>query len=127
MDKNETKESGDPAFLLAKGRGKSKDLDERGRLEKEHRSKLANAIYMAVVHHGYATVRAIGTYAIANAVRSITMASERCRKKDINLWWESSFDKGNVGPMRDESHVNNVAALFFRIQHWEDKGTSNNE
>ncbi len=121
MDKNE-KNSEDPAFLFAKGKGNSKDPAERDRQEKEHRSKLANAIYMATIHHGCATVRAIGTYAIANAVRSITMASERCRKKDIHLWWESSFDKGNIGPMRNESHVSNVAACFFKIQHFEDKG-----
>jgi hypothetical protein len=77
----------DPGFLVAKGRF-SGTPEEKAKHEKDHRSKLSNAIFMAISNHGYAAVRAIGTSAIANAVRSITIASERCQKKGIGLMWE---------------------------------------
>jgi len=110
----------DPGFLVAKGRFSSKNKDEREMQEKDHRSKLANAIYMAIINHGYAHVRAIGTGAIANAVRSITLATERCGKKGISLMWDSVMDKGNLGPMRHSGHVQDVTAYSFRIKHWEE-------
>lgn len=109
----------DPGFLVAKGKfsGASEDRESQ---EKNHRSKLSNAIYMAISNHGYATVRAIGTNAIANAVRSITSASERCRKKGITLMWESIIDRGNLGPMRADEHVQDVTAYLFRIHDWKE-------
>lgn len=113
----------DPGFLVAKGRFKGSS-EEKVRLEKDHRSKLSNAIFMAISNHGYATVRAIGTFAIANAVRAITVATERCRKKGISLLWESIVDKGNLGPMRSDSHVSDVSAYLFRIHDWKDEDTN---
>lgn len=110
--------SEDPGFLVAKGRFSAQSPEERDKKEKDHRSKLANAIYMAITNHGYANVRAIGTSAIANAVRAITLATERCRKKGIALMWDTVIDKGNLGPMRQESHVKDVTAYEFRITHW---------
>lgn len=110
----------DPGFLVAKGRF-SGSPEERIKLEKDHRSKLSNAIFMAISNHGYATVRAIGTSAIANAVRAITVASERCKKKGIGLMWESVIDKGNLGPIRSGEHVRDVTAYLFRIIEWVDE------
>lgn len=107
----------DPGFLVAKGRF-SGSSEERNAKEKMHRSKLSNAIFMAMTNHGYATVRAIGTRAIANAVRAITTASSRCEKSGVKLYWESVFDKGNLGPMRDSSHVSDVTAFLFRIKNF---------
>lgn len=116
----------DPGFLVAKGRflGSSEEKSKQG---KDHRSKLSNAIFMAICNHGYATVRAIGTFAIANAVRSITSASERCRKKGIGLMWESVVDKGNLGPMRSDGHVHDVTAYLFRIHEWKDSEENNEQ
>jgi len=108
----------DPGFLVAKGRFSAKTSEERDTKEKDHRSKLANAIYMAIINHGYAHVRAIGTSAIANAVRAIALSTERCRKKGIALMWDTVIDKGNLGPMRQQSHVKDVTAYSFRITHW---------
>lgn len=115
----------DPGFLVAKGRFPAKDKGERETQEKNHRSKLANAIYMAIINHGYAHVRAIGTRAIANAVRAITLATDRCRKKGISLMWDSVTDKGNLGPMRQSEHVQDVTAYSFRLKHWEEVEKNN--
>lgn len=114
----------DPGFLVAKGRFEGAS-EKRSKDEKDHRSKLSNAIFMAISNHGYATVRAIGTSAIANAVRSITVATERCRKKGISLMWESVVEKGNLGPMRSEQHVRDVTAYLFRIHQWRDSEKKN--
>ena len=111
----------DPGFLVAKGRF-SGSPEEKEKSEKDHRNKLSNAIFMAISNHGYATVRAIGTFAIANAVRAITVATERCRKKGIGLMWESVVDKGNLGRMRSENHVRDVTAYSFRIHEWKESG-----
>lgn len=116
--------SEDPGFLVAKGRF-SGSPKEKEKQEKDHRSKLANAIFMAISNHGYATVRSIGTSAIANAVRSITVATERCRKKGIDLMWESIIEKGNLGPMRSDKHVQDVTAYLFRIHKWQDSENEN--
>lgn len=110
----------DPGFLVAKGRFPAKDPEERNDKEAAHRSKLANAIYMAIINHGYAHVRAIGTSAIANAVRAITSSTERCRKKGIALMWDTVINKGNLGPMRQQGHVKDVTAYLFRITHWKE-------
>lgn len=114
----------DPGFLVAKGRF-SGSSEEKDKNEKNHRSKLSNAIFMAISNHGYANVRAIGTFAIANAVRAITAATERCRKKGIELMWESVVDKGNLGPMRSDGHVRDVTAYLFRIHKWKDSENKN--
>ena len=116
--------SEDPGFLVAKGRF-SGSSEEKEKSEKDHRNKLSNAIFMAISNHGYATVRAIGTFAIANAVRAITVATERCRKKGIGLMWESVVDKGNLGPMRSENHVRDVTAYSFRIHEWKESENKN--
>ncbi len=109
----------DPGFLVAKGRF-SGSPEEKEKHEKDHRSKLSNAIFMSISHHGYATIRAIGTFAIANAVRSITVATDRCRKKGIGLMWECVVDKGNLGALRSDGHVRDVTAYLFRIHQWKD-------
>ncbi len=119
VDKFKDKED-DPGFLVAKGKFSGENQEERDTKARNHRSKLANAIFMAITNHGYATVRAIGTQAIANAVRAITTSSARCEKKGVKLYWESVFDKGNLGPMRDSSHVKDVTAFLFRIRDFTD-------
>lgn len=116
--------SEDPGFLVSKGRF-SGSAEEKDKAEKDHRSKLANAIFMAISNHGYATVRAIGTFAIANAVRSITVATDRFRKKGITLMWESVVDKGNLGPIRSDGHVRDVTAYLFRIHEWKESEDTN--
>ena len=80
---------------------------------------------MAISNHGYASVRAIGTFAIANAVRAITVATERCRKKGIGLMWEVVVDKGNLGPMRSDNHVRDVTAYSFSIHEWKESEDKN--
>jgi len=116
------KEAGeDPGFLVARGRFNGETKEKRESQEKSHRSKLANAIYMSIMNHGYANIRAVGSNAIANAVRSITSTTERCFKKNIYLYWGISVDKGNLGPLRQEGHVHNVTAYTFKLQHFEDK------
>ncbi len=114
----------DPGFLVARGRfpGSHKDREMK---EKDHCNKLANAVYKAVSNHGYAKVRAIGTYAIANAVRAVTLATDRCKKKGISLMWETCIEEGNFGPLRREDHVQNVIAYSFRIKHWEETSENN--
>lgn len=107
----------DPGFLVAKGKF-SGTQDEKDNKEKDHRNKLANAVYMAIVNHGYAHIRAIGTNAIANAVRAIVLASERCKKRDVSLMWECILEKGNLGPIREGGHVQNVVAYTFKIKDW---------
>lgn len=124
VDKFKDKED-DPGFLVAKGKFSGETQEERDTKARSHRSKLSNAIFMAITKHGYAAVRAIGTSAIANAVRSITTASVRCEKKGVKLYWESVFDKGNLGPMRDSSHVRDVTAFLFRIRHFADSEVNN--
>lgn len=116
----------DPGFLVSKGRF-SGSPEEKAKLEKDHRSKLSNAVFMAISNHGYATIRAIGTFAIANAVRAITVATERYRKKGIDLMWESVVDKGNLGPMRSDGHVRDVTAYLFRIHKWKDSEDKNGQ
>ncbi len=118
------KENVDPGFLVAKGRF-SGEGEEKHIQEKSHRSKLANAVFHAVLNNGYATIRAIGTNAIANAVRAITMASIRCKKSNINIYWDSTFDKGNLGPMRAENHVKDVTAIVFSLKKWEEEEPEN--
>jgi len=114
----------DPGFLVAKGKFRG-STEDRSREEKNHRSKLSNAIYMAISNHGYAKVRAIGTGAIANAVRSITSATERCQKKGINLVWEYVIDRGNLGSLRDNEHVSDVTAYLFQIHDWKEAEQQN--
>ncbi len=109
----------DPGFLVARGNFRGTD-GERESEEKQHRTKLSNAIFMAINKHGYATIRAVGTYAIANAVRSITVASDRCRVKGIALSWESVVERGNLGPLRKKSHVEDVVAYCFRLTSWKE-------
>ena len=112
----------DPGFLVAKGRFFGNDIKDRQSQEKDHRSKLSNAIYMALSNHGYAHVRAIGTNAIANAVRAIASTSERCQKNGgVSLMWEIAVDKGNLGPVREENHVQDVIAYSFRIVFFENE------
>lgn len=120
IDQHFKPQNEDPGFLAARGRFSGASVEERDSKEKDHRSKLANAIYMAIVNQGYAHVRAIGTAAIANAVRSITLATERCSKKNISLMWETVVDKGNLGPLRQTNHVQDVTAYSFRIKQWID-------
>lgn len=117
--------SDDPGLVVAKGRFNGQTPAERDMQEKDHRTKLANAIYMAISNHGYANVRAIGTNAIANAVKAITSVTERCGKKGISLMWESAIEKGNLGPVRDPGHVQDVTAYSFRIKQWVDTGEAN--
>jgi len=109
----------DPTFLVAKGRFSGKD-EYRFAQEKEHISKLSDAIFMAINKHGYAQIRAIGARAIANAVRAITNVTERCKKRNVRLLWESVVEKGNLGPIRNEGHVSDVVAYLFTIKHFEE-------
>jgi stage V sporulation protein SpoVS len=119
------KKDEDPGFLVAKGRFSGVTLEEKQNKEKDHRSKLANAIYMAMRNHGYATIRSIGTNAIANAVRSITMATERCHNRGVSLAWESVVETGNLGHIRSEDHVQDVTAYCFKITAWTDMEKNN--
>jgi len=115
----------DPAFLKAKGRFFGAD-DERKKAEREHVRKLANAIFQAMLNHGYAIVRAVGPFANHNAVKSITIATGYCSPKGIELCWQSSFDEGNIGEL-GSGHVEAVSATLYRVKDWKDWKESKGE
>jgi len=109
----------DPAFLVAKGvfHGTS---EEKTKKEKTHVNQLSNAILTTIANHGHVNVRTIGKSATANAVKAITIATATCALNGIKLYWESVFDKGNLGKMENESHVQDVSAVVFKVSKWED-------
>lgn len=136
----------DPGFLVAKGRFVSlfeKDLQsllrsgvrtdddriitlkdkidsERRDLEKKHVKELASAIFMAVMNHGYATIRCIGRNATYNACKAMAIARGNCYTKGVKLNFGPTFDEGNLGQLRNSSHVENVTALVFSVESFSD-------
>lgn len=106
----------DPAFLVAKGSFRSGNKQERYEAERSHRLKLGNAIYMAMINHGNAVIRAIGSSAIANAVRAITIAGAKCKLNGIDIVWDSCFDTGSLQPLNNEAETVNVTAILFRLR-----------
>lgn len=115
-----------PVFLVAKGDFKADSPQERYEMEKTHRIKLGSAIYMAVSNHGDAVVRAIGSGAIANAVRAITIASSKFKANGVDLIWESSFDKGSMKPLTNKNQKIEVTAIVFSIRGWVSEGEGEN-
>jgi len=109
----------DPGFLVAKGRFYGAD-DERKEAEKTHVHKLSSAIFMALSNHGYAKIRAVGARAVYNANKAIAEASSHCAPKGIELVWKVAFDEGNIGELRDPSHVSNVTAMVFDVRDYKD-------
>jgi len=111
------KSESDPGFLVAKGRFNG-ELEEQKVAEKIHVKKLANAIFMALQNHGYADVRAVGRNATYNAVKALTIASGYCKPKNVDLVFQSSFDEGNLGVLRNKTHIQNVTAMLFSVKDW---------
>lgn len=116
----------DPGFLVAKGRFPGNSVEKMNQ-EKKHQKKLANAVFKSIINNGYANLRAVGSFAIANAVRAITLASIKSAKKGVVLYWDSVFEHGNLGPLRDSDHVKNVTAILFRLRFFKDLGGNENE
>jgi len=105
----------DPAFLKAKGRF-SGNAEERRNAEKDHVKRLAFAIFRALSRHGYVTIRAVGPFANHNAVKALTIATGYCAPKGIDLCFTPAFDEGNLGDLRDVSHVENVTAILYSVK-----------
>lgn len=132
----------DPGFLAAKGRfftpseNRLKQLissgtttsdprisdlknqidQERSALEKKHVKDLSSAIVRSLTNYGYATLRCIGRNAAYNACKAIAIARGHCAAKGIELRFSLSFDEGNLGELRDKTHVENVTALVFTLE-----------
>ena len=105
----------DPGFLVAKGKFFGTEQEKKEK-EKIHVKKLASAIFMACVNHGYATIRTVGPFASYNASRAIVIASGYCASKGIELCFNVHFDEGNLGQIRQEGHVENVNALKYSVK-----------
>jgi stage V sporulation protein SpoVS len=108
-------EKTDPGFLVAKGKFFGDEKEQKNK-EKIHVKKLASAIFMACVNHGYATIRTVGPFASYNASRAIAIASGYCASKGIELCFNVHFDEGNIGQIRREGHVENVNALKYSVK-----------
>lgn len=95
----------------------NKTIDsERDFLERKHVKSLASAIFMAMTNHGYANVRAVGRAATYNAVKSIAIAEEYCKSKDMDPRCDIKFDEGNLGSLRSKTHVQSVTAMLFKLK-----------
>ncbi len=110
----------DPGFLVAKGRFKTSTEEERNAARTSHVKSLANAIFKAMSHHGYATVRSIGEAASYNAVKAIAICSGNCKSHGMDLCFEVSFDEGNLGSLRKPGHVESVTAIVFNLKGYKD-------
>ena len=110
----------DPGFLVAKGRFLENNEADRKREEKLHVKKLASAIFMALTNHGYANIRAIGPFANYNAIKAYIIATGYCISRGIDLCFTVSFDEGNIGPYRDNAHVDNVVATVYSIKGYKE-------
>jgi stage V sporulation protein SpoVS len=109
-----TSDRNDPGFLVAKGNFQSGDQIQTDQ-EKAHIKSLASAIFMSIVNHNYARVRAVGKIASYNALKAITIASGYCKPKGIDLCWQPYFTEGNIGDLKDSRHVFNVTAIMFNV------------
>ncbi len=110
----------DPGFLVAKGRFKGETDEERRAARTLHVKGLATAIFKAMSHHGYATIRSIGEAASYNAVKSIAIASGSCKSQGLDLCFEVSFDEGNLGSLRKPGHVEKVTAIVFSLKGYKE-------
>ena len=81
-----------------------------------HIRKLADAIYAVMSSHGYLNVRSVGMEATYNATKSIAIACDLCREKNIELCFEVAFDEGDIGFPRDKGHVRSVTAMLFKLK-----------
>lgn len=106
----------DPGFLAASSRFFGETDEERKIAEKKHVKKLAYAIFMSLRRHGYANIRAVGPFANYNAVKAITIAMGYCAPKGIDICFVPSFDEGNMGELRDPSHVESVTAIMYSVK-----------
>ena len=119
-DKPFRSKSSDPGFLVAKGKVSGETDEERHAARTVHVKGLATAIYKAMSHHGYATIRAIGESASYNAVKSIAIASGLCKPQGLDLCFEVSFDEGNIGSLRKPGHVEKVTAIVFSLKGYKE-------
>lgn len=105
----------DPGFLVAKGEFKGTPEEQKD-AQRRHIKKLASAIYMAMYNHGYASIRAVGDRAIANAAWALAKAQGFCAVKGIEPCFIVHEDFGNLGPIRNKNHVQGVKCLTFELK-----------
>jgi len=110
----------DPGFLVAKGRFNGASENDLRDAERTHVKSLASAIFMAMQNCGYANIRAVGRNATYNAIKAIAIAKSYCAPKGIELCWDVSFDEGNLGALRNQSHVSTVTAMLFSLKGFKD-------
>ena len=113
----------DPAFLVAKGRFSGNKLQKRNGRE-EHVDKLAKAILKVIANHGYAHVRSVGIYARLNAMDAIEQAATLCRlNTGLRLYNEVKRERGNIGELRDQDHIQDVDAWIFTVAFFKKENT----
>ena len=116
----------DASFLVAKGRFIG-DRTRQKALRREHVDKLTNAVLKVLATHGKARIRAIGMYARLNAIDAAEQATSLCRvNTGLRLCIEIEKEKGNIGDLRSETHIQDVDAWVFVITFFKEKTDDNN-
>lgn len=110
-EEKNTKEQ-EPGFLVAKGNFPQDD----GTAEKQHVKSLASAMFMSLMNYGETKVRTIGRSASYNAIKACAIASGYCYSKEMDISWESVFEEGDIGELKQEGHVTNVTALMIKMK-----------
>lgn len=105
----------DPTLLVAKGRFVGNNMQKKNARE-AHVDKLAKAVLKVIATHGYAHVRSVGKYARLNALDAYEQAATLCRlNTGLRLYSEARRERGNLGDLRDPSHIQEVDAWIFTI------------
>lgn len=100
------------ASLVAKGKFEQDD----GTAERQHVKSLASAIFMSLMNYGDTKIRSVGRSATYNSIKAVAIASGYCAAKEMEISWESGFEEGNIGELRQEGHVQNVTALMIKMK-----------
>jgi stage V sporulation protein SpoVS len=96
---------------------KKKCDNERKFLEKKHVKQLSFAILESISKFGVAVIRCIGKEASYNASKAIAIATNKSLvDNQIKLNVDISFDEGNLGSLRKDSHVKNVTAILYTVR-----------
>lgn len=111
-----TRNAKDQTLLVAKGKFYGASYEEKAKAKSEHINKLANTIIKVISKLGDVRVRAIGDRANSCAAEAIARATRKCQKEsNIELLWKIELDVGNIGELRDPTHVQNVEAMQYQL------------
>ena len=113
----------DPTLLVAKGRFPGNRTQQRIARE-EHVDKLARAILTVIASHSHTHVRSVGPLARLNTLDAIEQATSLCRlNTGLRLYNEVRRDRGNLGELRAEGHVQDVDAWIFTVAFFKKENT----